>query len=295
MKNSFFKSIVMLAMTFGFAMIFVQCDATENDMDSVANEAIVNARTNNAVVDPCNCIIDNYQMQPLSDVEKEALTFMLEEEKLARDVYNKMNEMWNIQVFANIMASEQSHMDAIECLMIRYQLELPDFNDNPGMFTNPNLADAYAALIQKGQTSLVDALTVGAYIEDLVINDLKLNYDRVDNDDIHAVFDNLERGSRNHLRAFVRNLEKNNATYTPEFIDQDYFEYIIGTEREKGDGVCFNNTNNGPRNGNGDGTCTNDGPRNGNGTGDGTCPNDGPNSPNNGPNNGPNRQGRNGG
>jgi hypothetical protein len=270
MKNSFLKSIVLLAMTFGFAMIFVQCDATESDMNSVANEAVVNARTNNAVVDPCNCIIDNFALEPLSDVEKEALTFMVEEEKLARDVYLKMYELWQMQVFANIHASEIKHMEAIQCLMTRYQLELPGFDDTPGVYTNPNLSQAYNDLVEKGEASIIDALTAGAFIEDLDINDLQMNYERVDNKDIKAVFENLERGSRNHLRAFVRNLERNGASYSPEFIDEAYYEYIIGTEREKGDGICDNCPNNGNQ----------------------TCTNDGPNNPNNGPRN---RNGRNGG
>lgn len=271
MKNSFFKSILLLAMTFGFAMIFAQCETTENDMNSVANEANVNARTNSVAVDPCNCIIDNYALQPLSDVEKEALTFMLEEEKLARDIYLKLYENWQMQVFANIHAAEINHMEAIQCLMTRYQLELPGFDDTPGVFTNPNLARIYNDLVQKGQASVIEALTAGAFIEDLDINDLKLNYDRVDNDDIMAVFDNLERGSRNHLRALVRILERNGASYTPEFIDEAYFEFIIQTEREKGDGIC----NNCPKNQNANQT----------------CPNDGTNNPDNGPRN---RNGRNG-
>ena len=53
------------------------------------------------------------------------LTYMREEEKLARDVYLHQNSHWNMQVFGNIAFSEQWHMDAVKNLLDRYGLPDP--------------------------------------------------------------------------------------------------------------------------------------------------------------------------
>ncbi|MBK7258215.1 MAG: DUF2202 domain-containing protein [Ignavibacteriae bacterium] len=54
--------------------------------------------------------------------------------------------------------------------------------------------------------------------------------------DITCVYQNLERGSRNHMRAFVKNLAAGGASYTPQYISQTEFDAIIasGTERGRG-------------------------------------------------------------
>jgi len=49
----------------------------------------------------------------LSDEETEALLYMREEEKLARDVYLNAYERWKQPIFYNISLAEQNHMDAI--------------------------------------------------------------------------------------------------------------------------------------------------------------------------------------
>ncbi len=53
----------------------------------------------------------------LSEAEKEALIFMREEEKLARDVYLAMYELWGMPIFKNISRSEQSHTEAVKTLL----------------------------------------------------------------------------------------------------------------------------------------------------------------------------------
>ncbi|HSG43289.1 MAG TPA: DUF2202 domain-containing protein, partial [Anaerolineales bacterium] len=56
----------------------------------------------------------------LSEEEAASLLFMREEEKVARDVYIKMYELWGMPIFQNIANSEQMHMDQIKLLLDRY-------------------------------------------------------------------------------------------------------------------------------------------------------------------------------
>jgi hypothetical protein len=153
---------------------------------------------------------------------------MREEEKLARDVYITLNELWNRRVFGNISGSEQRHMDAIKTLIDRYQLDDPVGVDSLGMFKNKTLQELYNKLIEQGSVSLIEALKVGALIEEIDILDIQneLN-EQVDNQDINFVYSNLLKGSYNHLRAFVRNLNRTGVIYIPQKLSENEYLSII--------------------------------------------------------------------
>jgi len=169
----------------------------------------------------------------VNDVEKAALTHMVEEEKLARDVYVALFEKWGLRVFDNISKSEQTHMDAISYLLTRYEIESPVI-DEPGKFTNAELQELYTQLVEKGSLSINDALYVGATIEDLDIKDLETDLATTDNADIKTVFQNLMKGSRNHLRAYVGFLTANGVEYVAQFLTQEEVDAIVSSDREKG-------------------------------------------------------------
>lgn len=170
----------------------------------------------------------------VSDQEITGLVQMREEEKLARDVYTTLGTIWGIKIFSNISASEQTHTDAIKTLLTRYDISDPVVDDTVGVFTSKPLQDLYNELIIKGKKSLIDALSVGATIEDLDINDLELLKQQTTQEDILIVYNNLQKGSRNHLRAFVKNIQLNGGLYTPQYISQGDYNSIIASSQEKG-------------------------------------------------------------
>jgi len=151
-------------------------------------------------------VIDNLPVQELSTEEETGLTTMREEEKLARDVYQTMFKQWGLPIFSNIAQSEQRHMNAIKSLFDKYSMIDPVTDSSIGIFTNPEMRELYTELVEKGETSLVNALQVGATIEDLDIKDLYDFLEQTDNSDIKTVYQNLVKGSRNHLRAFTDQL-----------------------------------------------------------------------------------------
>jgi hypothetical protein len=174
---------------------------------------------------------------PYEDVdaaeEADAL-LMREEEKLARDVYLAMDDLWGLRVFSQISWSEQSHMDAVLAVIDKYGI-VDSVGDNPpGVFTDPALQQTFDLLFAQGSQSLVDALVVGATIEDLDLRDLDLALDRADNQDLRTVYQNLAKGSRNHLRSFVDLLAANDVSYVPQFISQDDFDAIVSSPKERG-------------------------------------------------------------
>jgi tRNA isopentenyl-2-thiomethyl-A-37 hydroxylase MiaE len=75
---------------------------------------------------------------------------------------------------------------------------------------------------------LIDALLVGAVIEEIDLIDIQNLVDTLEgNEDIVLVYENLMKGSRNHLRAFVSSLEKQGETYQPQYLSQDVYDAII--------------------------------------------------------------------
>jgi hypothetical protein len=143
----------------------------------------------------------------LSAAEADGLTYMREEEKLARDVYQALGAQWELSIFTNIAASEQRHMDSVLGLLDRYGLSDPAADSAPGEFTNDDLQALYDRLVEQGSRSLADAIEVGIAIEQVDIADLEDYAAASDNSAILRVYDNLTRGSHSHLRAFTTTLE----------------------------------------------------------------------------------------
>lgn len=172
--------------------------------------------------------------EPLNTDEQTTLPFMREEEKLARDVYIFLYNKWGSVIFNNISGSEQTHMNAILQLLNKYNIPDPAGNNSTGVFSNPLLQNLYTQLTAQGAVSSLEALKAGAAIEDLDIYDLKSALTKVDNQDITLVYNNLMKGSRNHLRSFYSNILLAGGTYTPQFITQAEFDAIISSPMETG-------------------------------------------------------------
>jgi hypothetical protein len=143
----------------------------------------------------------------LSDDEVAGLLWMREEEQLAHDVYVALGDQWGLQIFENIAASETNHIDAVAALLDRYGIDDPTIGNAVGEFTDPAIQALYDQMVADGSVSLVAALAVGVQIEELDIADLQTRAAATENVDINAVYANLERGSRNHLRAFTSQLD----------------------------------------------------------------------------------------
>ncbi len=128
---------------------------------------------NNSSYNASTIDLSSIPLSELTDIQKESLSFMIEEEKVARDVYSYLYDLWGSRVFSNIANAEQKHMDAIEALITRYSLGIPSTLDTKGEFENEELQELYNTLIEKGKLSLIEALEVGVLVEETDISDLE--------------------------------------------------------------------------------------------------------------------------
>jgi len=207
--------------------------------DELTNqEAILDYSFTDDLLKSGSCCIDTFPYETLSPEETEALLVMREEEFLAHDVYIALSQLYTKPIFRNIARSEQRHTDAVKMLIDKYGLPDPAANHITGTFTNPDLQALYNSLVALGSTSLMNGLIVGATIEDLDIYDL-INYLTItDNQDMTFVFNNLMRGSRNHLRSFYANIRFYGGSYTPQYLTQAQFDAIVNSKHERGQGNC---------------------------------------------------------
>lgn len=222
---------------FGFALTGLMCGALVacgggGDPDPAMPAGA--AGTESFDADALAARLASYPPALLSPAEADSLAFMREEEQLAHDVYAVSAGLWTLPVFANITASEATHSAAVKALLDRYQLADPLQGLPNGTFRTPAFQDLFEALAAKSRTSLVEALEVGVEIEELDIRDIAAQMAGIDNADILMVYDNLLRGSRNHLRAFMSVLLLQGGSYVPRYISQAEFDAIVNSPHESG-------------------------------------------------------------
>jgi hypothetical protein len=196
--------------------------------------------------------ISSTEASTLDFNEATHLTFMREEEKLARDVYTKLGMLYpGSVVFGRIDDSEQQHTNAVKGIMERHGLKDPNTNDNLGIFTGEEYGDyfteKYAYLVNKASASELDALYVGAFIEELdmldinrcpqeivqqdneVGSDAECGLLYTDEPDIINLYGSLLNGSESHLRGYVRAIEAiiGKGAYTAQVLSQEAVDAIL--------------------------------------------------------------------
>ena len=191
----------------------------------------------------------------LDGVEASHLTFMREEEKLARDVYLTLASLYPHQeVFGTIATtSEQTHTDTMRDKLAQFGLPdpNPDTNDLPdsvGVFLGaewgPYFTEKFEALTGQGRSSELAALYVGAFIEELDMNDIAVcpqvmvdaGYPKpcglqyTDEAALTNAYSSLIDGSENHLQAFVKQIEAviGDGNYVAQYLTQAEVDAILG-------------------------------------------------------------------
>jgi hypothetical protein len=132
-----------------------------------------------------------------------SLSYMIEEEKLAHDVYVVLGEIWGANIFGNIAASETTHQALLVPLLASRGI-VDSRSTEPGVFTNAELQALYDQLVAQGRTSYREAIQVGVIIEKKDIVDLNDAVALEAQADVLSAYQRLLAGSQNHLAAFER-------------------------------------------------------------------------------------------
>ncbi len=222
--NKHFFTVTIIALTMGL-LISPAFGASKNMQ---TNQGIIGVQTGTSSV------VANLPYEELSAEEELGIIRMREEEKMARDVYASLYELWQAAIFNNISQSEQRHMNAVKVLIDKYDIIDPVVDPTVGVFTDNEFQGLYESFVEQGTLSLIDALKAGATIEEIDISDLQSLISQTDNLDIKTVYQNLLKGSRNHLRAFAYQLSLNGETYEAQSLTEEELEAILTSPRETG-------------------------------------------------------------
>ncbi|MBU0479614.1 MAG: DUF2202 domain-containing protein [Proteobacteria bacterium] len=184
--------------------------------------------------------------------ETSHLIFMREEEKLARDVYITLGALYpDVATFSNIVSSEENHTASMRDKLAQYNIPDPSTDDTVGVFTGAEYGwyflEKFTELVDWGKTNLLEALYVGAFIEELDLNDIVNCPDVIvdtdngidlgecgllytDNKSLIRSYNNLLDGSKSHLRAYVRNIESiiGAGNYEAQYLTQEEVDEILG-------------------------------------------------------------------
>jgi hypothetical protein len=198
------------------------------------------------------------QAAELDAGETTHLIFMREEEKLARDVYLTLKELYPAEpVFATVGdGSEQTHTDTVRDMLEKYGIAdpNPDANLLPasiGVFTGADygwyFTEKFELLTTWGSQSVLDGLYVGAFIEELDMLDIvgcpkvivetdngieagACGLEYTDEADLQTMYTHLVDGSKSHLRAYVENIENiiGAGNYVAQVLTQEEVDAILG-------------------------------------------------------------------
>ena len=170
----------------------------------------------------------------LNAVEIADLTFMREEEKLARDLYLALGERWGDTPFAAIANAEQQHMNAMLSMLVKYRLPDPAAGALIGEFRDPDLQALHDELLEKAGVSALEALRVGGLVEEIDIRDNQDAAAATVKADLDTVYAALTCGSRNHLRAFAAGVTAaSGQAYVAQYLPQAEVDAIVGAPMER--------------------------------------------------------------
>ena len=134
---------------------------------------------------------------------------LIEEEKVAHDLYLAFDEMYGARVFGNITESEVSHQDRVLAVMEDKGVEDPRLAE-PGQFADPGLQELYDDFLARGSADLPAAYQAGVDFEVMDIDGLEEELAQApeSDTDLTELLEYLIKGSKNHLEAFQRQVDR---------------------------------------------------------------------------------------
>ncbi|MFB6226179.1 MAG: DUF2202 domain-containing protein [Candidatus Paceibacteria bacterium] len=172
--------------------------------------------------------------KPLGEEVEMDLIYLIEEEKVARDLSYKFSQKYDEKIFTEVYKAENTHLKAVQRFIRNYKLDDPTSKNGVGEFKNPQLQKIYDEKLSSGKENKNKAYQSLLWVLEKNINDININKDSTDKDDILFVYNNLIRSSKNHIRAIDSLLSKEGGSYSPEHLSKAKYESIISSDIDSG-------------------------------------------------------------
>lgn len=170
----------------------------------------------------------------LKKEEKWVLLFLLEEEKMIRDLSYKFSKQYEDKIFEDIYKAENSHIDPIQKIVRDYNLDDPSSDKDVGEFHNPQIQKFYDEFLEQGEKNKTFALKALLKALERNVSGLNKNINKTDKDGILFLFRNLKRSSKNHIRVLIDKIDSQGESYQPKHLSKAKFNSIKESEVDSG-------------------------------------------------------------
>jgi len=154
------------------------------------------------------------------------VTWMYDQEKLARDLANKFLSRWGDPEFLTTAAAEQRHMDELLAVMNLYGLDPLIQTDTDGEFGDERHSDAFSSLMSRGWQSQRDAYIAAAYLEEWDIQEFTASIADSGETRLTEVYSWLLAGAREQLRFLVSRVLGHGSSYEAQILSQSEVDAI---------------------------------------------------------------------
>ncbi|MFB6181896.1 MAG: DUF2202 domain-containing protein [Candidatus Magasanikbacteria bacterium] len=170
----------------------------------------------------------------LKKEEKWTLLFMVEEEKMIRDLSYKFYQEYNEGVFEDIYKAENTHYKVVQKFIRDYNLDDPTSKKGVGEFHNPQIQMIHDDLLEQGMENKTEAYKALVNALERDVNDLNENIEKTNKDGILFAYRNLRRSSKNHIRVLMDIVRKKGEKYEPQYLSEAKFNSIKNSSIDSG-------------------------------------------------------------
>jgi len=163
---------------------------------------------------------------------------MMQEEQLARDVYQLANEKYQMHVFECKINAETNHWTMLRSYSETPNLEMPAY----GSLSDSIFKAAFSDYQTMVTISATEALKAGAMIEETDIFVLEVNRIKAEDEQLKALLDNLITASEQHLSSFLTALKADGVTYTPSLLSEERIQRLMNEGNCKPGAACKGNS-----------------------------------------------------
>lgn len=163
----------------------------------------------------------------ISAEESKQVIQILEQRKMARDLYYKLYKTWHSDTFKRLSDSEQIYLNSLKKLTTKLNIIDPTIDDTKGVFSSDYITKLYIDFSKIGLSSDYEAFRIAATVQDLMINDINQLLNSSSDKSIIDAMNNTKQGSISHLRACNREIKKFGMTYQAQFLSTEELRAIL--------------------------------------------------------------------
>jgi len=170
----------------------------------IAAMIMMSCSKNDDVVNPVNRPSNDGSSKSLTAAEQTDLRYMIEKEKLMRNIYKVMYQDYHVELFQTIYQSKENHLNLLESRIDRYDVPNPIAYTSEDEFEDSSLQQIYDEFLATRLVDLSEAIIYVKNMEEQHIAYVETAVLQVNGHaDIVSVYNLILEESQTHLDALL--------------------------------------------------------------------------------------------